>query len=328
MVEIVKAAKTDKEKILAFIREHWREDHIFVRDSAFFDYEMGALGSPQFIIAYDEERIVGLIGYVQYHPDTKQADLFLVLLRVLEDYARLGLGLKLLVACKDLTGRNAHTVGANPKAIPFYQITGFKCGYLKHFFWPNPKIDNFTIASLAEPVQTVVPDPDGSIIELQAPIDQESFDQIEQGNNVEKSCWYFNKRYFDNPIHKYRLFAARDLGVSGQITGLGATRTIEHGGSQILRIVDWLGPAMSFARFINHVKAEAVAIEAEYVQMHMHGMTEQILDATGLKEVSEPDMVPTYFSPFAAKNIKLTFATTCKEPVRLFQGDGDQDRPS
>ena len=41
-----------------------------------------------------------------------------------------------------------------------------------------------------------------------------------------------------------------------------------------------------------------------------------------------PDIVPDHFEPFERRNIRLRFAVNTNQPVILFKGDGDQDRPN
>ena len=49
-----------------------------------------------------------------------------------------------------------------------------------------------------------------------------------------------------------------------------------------------------------------------------------------LLNYNQNDIVPNYFEPFVKKNINLLFAykTPQNKKIRIFKGDGDQDRPN
>jgi hypothetical protein len=63
------------------------------------------------------------------------------------------------------------------------------------------------------------------------------------------------------------------------------------------------------------------------------GIPENILFKSGfnkLKRKSSETIIPNYFEPFEQKNITIDFFVSSQEMgnVRIYKGDGDQDRPN
>ena len=59
----------DKENIMSFIGNYWAENHILSNDQMFFDFQYRHKDDLQFVLALDAtNRIVGVLGYMQYDP--------------------------------------------------------------------------------------------------------------------------------------------------------------------------------------------------------------------------------------------------------------------
>lgn len=330
MVSIIHAHSIDRDAILCFIKQHWRSDHIFVTDSSFFDYELNNSGRPQFILAKDGEEIVGLIGYIQYSPDTADADLFLVLLRVLEAYSSDGIAFKLLKACADLTTRAVHTVGANPKALPLYSLMGFQTGYLDHYYWINPEQRERHISCVRSNNSWKVAKSNNSF-EIVDSVAEGEFGQVVQDVNAPKSYFYFSNRYLNHPVFEYKVHAVYKVSGSRRtLLGLGVTRTVEFNGARAVRIIDWIGSDRDFNAFALSAQKLCLGVDAEFVDLYCLGLSKNVISSAGFYQV-EPDsedIIPNYFAPFVKENVSLSYSTARKDNIRLFRGDGDQDRPS
>lgn len=325
MITIRRADGDAAERVIEFIRRYWKTDHIFVRDRAFFTYEMQGFGNLQFLIAEERSNIAGLMGYIPYDPVLENADVFLVLLRVKDEYAKSGLGMKLLKVCKTLSPTaGTHTVGVVPKVLPLYALMGFKTGTMDHLYWINTSLASYNLveARCAPGDFELATPPPSFSIRMDAPT-RSSFERCAQNYRPYKSHAYFEKRYLRHPIHDYRFITASDK--EGQ--AIAVLREVVHQGAKALRIVDMIGEIHYLSALCRAILNEAKAIQAEYVDLYCAGLSPDLFVRAGMRLNDGRDIVPNYFAPFTKDNIALTFATTVKENFRLFRGDGDQDRP-
>lgn len=327
MISINVATSSDRDDVVRFIQDEWNPNHIFVRNADFFDYEMNSLGYPQFLLAKDGDTIVGSIGFIQYGQVLSEADLYLVLFTSKRDYARAGVGIQLLKACKDLTCGGVHTVGANPKALPLYSLLGFETGFLSHYYWLNPGLKDYRLAvSNGVACEHDRPcDRRRTIIET-APT-PETYSDLLTRTSSQKSHWYFEKRYFCHPIYQYQVHAI-DGNKGDEIAGFGVTRVVEHAGAKALRIVDWIGEDDAFVTFCRFIQADCMGMDAEYVDLYCTGIPDGTTNQANMSRVDKEVIIPNYFSPFVRQNVEISYATTNLKNTRFFRGDGDQDRPS
>ena len=100
----------DENEIVQFIADYWSSEHVFVKNRAFFRYEMCSNGRPNFIIAKMDERIVGVLGFLQYGKCLQESDLFLVIFQSIKQKSAGNIGLGLIEYAKSLTNRNLHSV--------------------------------------------------------------------------------------------------------------------------------------------------------------------------------------------------------------------------
>ena len=67
--------------------------------------------------------------------------------------------------------------------------------------------------------------------------------------------------------------------------------------------------------------------------MYSFGVPINLLEEAGLtnRKNEEGLIIPNYFEPFVKENVDITYAYKADDhhpPIRLFKGDGDQDRPA
>ena len=71
--------------------------------------------------------------------------------------------------------------------------------------------------------------------------------------------------------------------------------------------------------------------KAEYVDFVQYGIDKKYFLNSGFKllDLNINVIVPNYFEPLIQKNIPLLFSyKTNNNNIRIFKGDGDQDRPN
>ena len=121
--------------------------------------------------------------------------------------------------------------------------------------------------------------------------------------------------------------------MNDELLGLFVSRIISIKGKNVIRIIDYFGSneslEKSYVLFIYLFKK----YNAEYIDMYSFGIPSKSLEFAGLINIGNQKglIIPNYFEPFVKKNINLTFAYKAEKPhpkIRLFKGDGDQDRPS
>ena len=117
------------------------------------------------------------------------------------------------------------------------------------------------------------------------------------------------------------------------LLGLIALRVIAHNTSRVLQIVDYFGNAAGLDGLIDGFQDLLQEYNAEYIDFYNIGLPSDMLAKSGfiMREHSRSVIIPNYFEPFVRENINVLFAYKKSKsdfPVRLFKGDGDQDRPN
>lgn len=330
MIRYRLAATDDFERIQTFLRLHWRSDHIFVRDSAFFRFEMCATGAPQYLLAEAGDKLAGLVGFLTYGKDPGGSDLFIAILRSLPEYAAEGVGLRLLQGVQQLTRGRVSCVGVIPKALPLYNLVGFRTGYLDQFVWVNPTLEAYKILKDVLPQSWQM---DTSSLTTVRPLGpgqlEASFTQLDQKDAPQKSLWYFKRRYLEHPVYRYRIQGVFEgESPSARLTGVGVWRIQPHDGASVAKIIDWIGPLAGFPAFLRSIQAACLEEGCEGADLYCTGIAEQLITDAGFRRAEGSAVFPNYFNPYLARNVPVTFATTAAAPFRMFRGDGDQDRPS
>ena len=136
---------SSRELLETFIKDNWKQNHIFVQNDSFFNYEMCVFGEPNFVIALVENKIIGILGFTCNRERIQDSDLFLVMFRVIKSQKTVITGVKLIKFLMNLTSAEVHTVGANKKILTYYKFLGFQIGNLNHYYWlnNNPTIQKF-----------------------------------------------------------------------------------------------------------------------------------------------------------------------------------------
>ena len=142
------ASYTDKEKIMSFIFNNWEKNHILAKDHMFFDFQYKYKDNLQFVLALDNaNRIIGLLGYMQYNPEKNKQDIALALWKVIPNLSDPVLGIKLIKYLRDnVKHRSIFCVGINKKTIGIYKFMGFQTGKLLHVAAFNAECKSFSIS--------------------------------------------------------------------------------------------------------------------------------------------------------------------------------------
>ena len=318
MIEYMK--KSDKEELFSFLKENWNNNHIYLKDKKYFDYEFS--DNSNFILAKNEDKIVATLGYFDY--DNK-GDIWTV---IWKNSGKMDDGLKCLQFLLNASYKSVSSCGINKKTIPIYEFLGINTGRLKHFYILNQELEEYNIAKISEKNIKKIETKD-----VEDLIEVESIDELLKLINYQelkkynfyKSPEYFNKRYFKHPYYKYHILLK-----SKNANSILVYRIIKVNGGSCIRIMDFLGDEKEFNELTNYLVAKMLKEKHEYIDIYEVGIEDEILEDSGFIERIEEDsnIIPNYFEPFVQKNIEIYYMSNCNSKFRIFKGDGDQDRPS
>ena len=331
MSNIKLATTSDIKKIMKFIEEHWKENHILARDKDFFIYEHVEDSAVNFVISLDENNeINGTLGFIKY--DNNKSDIATVIWKVLKNTKNPSLGIELLQFLRDHDEFNTiFSVGINKKTVGLYTYFGIYTNYLSHYIMINNSINDYRVLSLNK--TTTAPSFVSKVSELKLiklSEEQLNFNFHNQTFIPHKSEKYFKKRYFNHPIYTYSVFGVYK---KSNLTSLIVAREVAANGGKILRIVDFLGDEEDIKFVAEDLFQFVKDNEYEYVDFMCYGISHDILEKSGFEKIdmsTSEVIAPNYFSPFVNENITVNFMidTQKLDKIRLFKGDGDQDRPS
>jgi len=321
----------DKKDIMFFIGNYWAKNHILSNDQMFFDFQYRHEDDLQFVLALDNNnRIVGVLGYIQYDPKKNEQDIALALWKVIPNLSDPVLGIKLIEYLIDnIKHRSIFCVGINKKTIGVYKFLGFQTGKLLHFAAFNTECKIFSIAIPPLDKKFLVCGNSWNFkitksIEL-------SLEKLIKLNGYKKkkphkSKNYILKRYVKHP---YFFYTFHEVYEKNFYLGLVVSREVEHLSGRALRIIDVFAENNNISRIINEFASILKKSCYEYIDVYASNLDMKLLRKGNYELISDSQKItiPDYFSPFEQKNIDIHFFTTDNQPTYLFKGDGDQDNP-
>lgn len=324
------------EKVMKWIDENWRKNHIMSQNKELFLREFGDDDKINVFLAVDKENgeIAGLRGMMFSAKDPAKRDAWGSIWKVKDDIKGL-LGLEILTRSNEVVKyRYSMAGGVNPKtAVPLStKLFSSKTGIMSHFYLLNPAIKEFKIAKIAHLKEKNITQNKQNNVEIKLfkNIDElKKYDlkAVLENQIPQKDLWYINKRFFDYPIYTYELFG---IIAQNSIKALFAIRKQEFQGMVALRIVDFIGEQKAFldaGEFLYSLFDE----KTEYIDFLNYGFNESVLFELGFEKIGENDenIIPNYFNPFVKENIKIhvTYYKELEKPL-ICKADGDQDRPN
>jgi hypothetical protein len=338
------ANQDDSDSVIQFISEHWKRDHIFVHDRRLFDWQYLSSAQPDrlnFVVALDEvsSELLAILGFIPVSQFSRRPDwteTFGAIWKISEDTRLPGLGTLLLkFLINQIRPALIGIIGISRIALPIYRALGFCIGVMDHHVLFNPRRRNFSIAAGIQ--RHHIAHPSGAVsgsrcfpiadVHVTPALESLCVDSLPRKN------WeYIRQRYLEHPIYRYHALA---MFQNDEPRGILVTRKVHANNSAALRVVDYLGDITVLPSFRGSLQEILVAEDAEYIDVYQHGIPLEILARAGFvnRRAQDSLVVPNYFEPFIAANIELDFAYKLDDPkltnrVRIFRGDGDQDRPN
>lgn len=324
------ASIDDTRDIMAFINEHWKEGHLLATSEQLFLFQHQNALDPDtlnIVVAKDSDsNVKAVLGFVPSEYANPQSDIFGALWKVADDVKAPMLGLKLLKFLRGLHAGGYFTLGLNETSASIYRLMKLSVGQMDHFVLLNQTLTHYKIAQTAGKVEV----PDCSRKYRLTSLNNET--QIEEliSNSQcrpRKDMAYIRHRYIQHPFYTYELMGIYD---GDDLRAMLVVREQAHDDSACLRIVDYVGDEAYLAGATTPLMSLLIERGLEYADMLAWGMDRSLLCGNGFTLAGESLTIPDYFSPFVPSNIPLHIAydADISAPVRLFKGDGDQDRPS
>jgi hypothetical protein len=346
-VQVRFAEADDEPQLLAYLDQHWRAGHVFVKQPELLRWQHGQPGTPavrNFVLGLSGRTsellaIQGFIPLRRFDPGLPHHDCALAIWKTRDDANVPGLGLKLYqYLLAEQQPEVVVVIGLSQMVIPLYRALRFQVGLFEHHVFFNRARLKFEVAAGVRALPSLRK-ANAMPCELQSasrmadvpPPVAQAIDVIARAQRPQKSWAYIRERYFRHPVYEYRLSWLTNDGVP---VSAFVWRTTAVGSAVILRIVDVFGDTSHWPQrgclFQDLLETE----NAEYLDLYHHGLPPADLEAAGFvnRRTTPGLVVPNYFQPYVRQNVELDygyrFYGPASGPVRLFRGDADQDRPN
>jgi hypothetical protein len=333
-IDIISIEKiSDTNEIMNFINNEWKQNHILSSNKRFFLYEYKNRKALNFIIHKNQSnKIDGILGFLKSSSD-KNASIWTTMWKVSKFNGSPMLGIELLNFLKKKGYKSLMSIGINKNTEEIYEYLGFKVGSLDQYFIINEKIDKYQIAIIKKKFKKKK-----IITNTKKIFKKLNINDLKKNFNFEKYLYYkpyknfnyFKKRFFDHPIYKYDIYGVFE---KSNLSSILVIRVVRYKKSTCMRIIDFYGSDSSFSIHISHLKKTMYENNHEYIDFFSKGLDKKIIFESGFKilNIKNNDVIiPNYFEPFVQNNKKISFFCDKSnfKNIRLFKGDGDQDRPN
>jgi hypothetical protein len=321
-------------KIMNFIHHEWRANHILSLNKKLFLFQHKNKKKLNFIISKNSsKKITGIIGFIKASK-SKKADVWTTMWKSSKNSKDPMLGILLLNYLKKQGYRTIISSGIQFDTKKIYDYLGYSTGKMDHFFFPNINIKNPVIATYPKNImlkKKFKKNKNYFIDKIDSEILRKKFPFKVYKSKIPFKDWeYFNDRYFLHPFFNYKMYG---IFFKKKLVSILIFRETNINSSKVLRIIDFYGEEKTFKYlgefFFNFLKEK----NYEYIDLVCFGLQHKLIYSSGFIKIpqkSKKIIVPNYFNPLIRKNIALYFFVDKKKlhNVKIFKGDGDQDRPN
>lgn len=325
--------KTEYEKLISFIRNYWKDNHIFSLSKQVLDFQHLNIDNNEynFIVAVNKktdnfDAILGFIPMSQYDKNIETKNIWLAIWKVNKKYATTGIGLQLLLELTKLYKTfSIGIIGISDDAMKIYKAFRYSTGNLMHFFIKNENLSFYTIGDFENFKPANIQEYNKNLILSEIDRDDLKNCGIEYKYYPKKSINYFIEKYVKNKFYFYRLFS---FSLENKILAIFVSKIITINNSKCMRIIDWIGdfPSDVYIQFQELLVKE----KCEYIDLMCYVPNYQKIIEMGFYNLKDNDVIiPNYFEPFIKKNIEINYAYKANvDNYAIFKGDSDQDRPN
>ena len=332
---ISNAKAEDADGIKKFIEKEWKKNHILAVNKNFFFYEYKNQNLLNFIISKNNNNEVnGIQGFLK-SSDDENASVWTTMWSTSKFNGSPILGVFLLNYLREQRYKSVMSIGINENTEEIYRFLGFTVNVLNQYFIPNNTLNKHKIAILPESIlrnKLEIKKNEKLIFKKIALNDvYKKFDFNKYSFRLPfKNFGYFKKRFFDHPIYSYDVYG---IFKESRLLSILVVRIIKYKESTCMRIIDFYGEEFTLSDFTYNLLEIMHAAGHEYIDLFTKGLDEKIILKAGFLRVDDKRndvIIPNYFEPFVQSNTIIRYFTDAKnlENLRIYKGDGDQDRPS
>ena len=328
--------------VVRFLDEYWQKGHALVKSRALLDWQHldREQGRYNFVLARHKATgaIHALLGFIPntfFDPAIEKMLVWGAIWKTRDDAAPAGLGTYLFqFITNELPVETWVGFGLSDDSKKNTKLMGFTLCSADTYFFANPAIKEFRIASGIEPYQTQgqQDEPGYTLGELtdagyaDIPADGTLFAHAAPY----KSKAYYEKRFLRHPFYRYRCYAIRQ---GGEEQALFFARECSANGSSCLRLVDYVGDYALLKTVRGSMSALLAAKRYEFIDIITSNADDDVMKAAGFinKDSDSGVIIPNYFEPFVRQNVPMDYTyISLREHYTcvISKGDADQDRPS
>lgn len=329
MITIRRAEYEDIPDIMRFMDEHWKPGNILAKNREFFEWQFLDGDKVNMFIGVDEEsgKIYGMIGAIIYN-SSMNPDISGCTWQVIKsENPMLGMDLA-QYRDQQLVVRYSCGAGLSKKAVRLHKLLGFTITEMDHYY----RLADREEYKIAKVKRKIIP----GIMETGYRLEQiRSVEEMKQivseetlrGQIPSKEYIYIERRYFDHPVYRYDIWKIVD--VKGDSRSVLVTRDEVMLNRKVCKIIDHYGEVTDLGKITGALDRLMEERGYEFVDVYSYGIPTGIYEQAGFCRCdrTSENIIPNYFHPFVQENISLKMVEAKLEGLRLFRGDGDQDRP-
>ena len=326
---IRRAAYEDIPNIMQFMDEHWKPGNVLAKNRDFFEWQFVDGDKLNMSLGIDElnGKIYGMVGAIVYNKN-ENPDISICTWQVIKSSNPV-LGLNLAeFMCSQLNIRYSCASGLSEKAVEINRLLGSKITEMDHYYRLANRA-NYKIARIERKIIPIA-EKTGYQLELLQSVGEMKQIITEEtlaGQILSKDYTYIQKRYFEHPIYHYDIWKVIDE--KGDSRSVLVTRDEVMQDRRICKIIDHYGRMDDLGKITEALDRLIEEKGYEFVDVYSHGVPAEIYEQAGFVRCDEEsgNIIPNYFHPFVQKNISLKMVDPMLKGLRMFRGDGDQDRP-
>ncbi len=329
MVTIRRAVYEDIPDIMRFMDEHWKPGNILAKNREFFEWQFVDGDKLNMFLGIDEEDggIYGMIGVIVYNKSSNP-DVSGCTWQVIKNSNPI-LGLELLeYMYEQLNVRYSYAAGLSKKAVRINEVLGNVIVELDHYYRLADRRD-YKIARVTDKIIPAAEETGYSLEQIYSIEEMKEIipEDILTAGILSKDYNYIEKRYFKHPIYQYDIWKIVDKEKNSH--SVLVTREEELQDRKMCKVIDHYGEMNDLGKIAAAVDRLMEEKEYEFIDVYSFGIPVEIYEQGGFVRChkNSENIIPNYFHPFVQENIPLKMVDSMIEGVRLFRGDGDQDRP-
>lgn len=329
MLEIRRAVGDDIPNIMKFMDEHWKPGNILAKDQGFFEWQFVDGDRVNMFIGIDDEnsKIYGMIGAIVYSRNSNP-DISGCAWQTIKSSNPM-LGMELLdYMHAQLHPRYACSTGLSKKTVKIDVLLGMVPTAMDHYYRLSD-IKDYRIAKVEKKIIPIVEDTGYSLERLHSVEEMKQIISEEElaAQIMSKDYAYIEKRFFNHPIYQYDIW--KILNAEEKSRSILVTRDEVIEDRRICKIVDFYGGSEDLGQITVALDRLMKERDYEFVDIYSFGVPTDIYERAGFCCCDEKsqNIIPNYFHPFVQKNVTLRMVEPMVQGMRLFRGDGDQDRP-